>query len=123
MERLTKHWGNNYVATKLDYCSLLEVPYEDFKCFEAIVKKLADYEDLEEQGRLIKLLCKVGDEIYLVDFEEKTYDVATVMSIEIDTRDNRILLNSDYEVGTWSEDGYVFYSKIEAEKALAEIGE
>ena len=67
--------------------------------------------------------CKVGDTVYLVDFEEKTWDEATVNSIEIDTRDNRILINSDYEVGTWSEDSYVFYSKEEAEQALAKMKE
>lgn len=27
--------------------------------------KLKDYEDLEEQGRLIKLPCKVGDTVYV----------------------------------------------------------
>lgn len=55
MERLTKHWGNNYVATKLDYEFILDMPQEHFKHFEAIIKKLAEYEDLEEQGRLITL--------------------------------------------------------------------
>lgn len=30
------------------------------------LKKLADYEDLEEQGRLIKLPCKVGDDVYYI---------------------------------------------------------
>jgi len=55
MDRLTKHWGNNYVATKLDYDFLWEMPQEDFRHFEAIIKKLAEYEDLEEQGRLIVL--------------------------------------------------------------------
>lgn len=57
MERLTKHWGNNYVATKLNYDFLLGMPTEEFKQFEAIVKKLSEYEDLEEQGRLIILNC------------------------------------------------------------------
>lgn len=33
-----------------------------------ILKKLADYEDLEEQGRLIKLPCKVGDTVWDNDF-------------------------------------------------------
>lgn len=28
--------------------------------------KLADYEDLEEQGRLVKLPCKVGDDVYYI---------------------------------------------------------
>lgn len=32
---------------------------------EDMVKKLANYEDLEEQGRLIKLPCKVGDTVYV----------------------------------------------------------
>lgn len=30
----------------------------------AIQKKLKDYEDLEEQGRLLKLPCKVGDTVW-----------------------------------------------------------
>ena len=32
---------------------------------EAVYRKLKDYEDLEEQGRLIKLPCKVGDMVYV----------------------------------------------------------
>ena len=52
MERLTKHWGSNYVATKLNYDCLCEMSKEDFKHFEEIIKKLAEYEDLEEQGKL-----------------------------------------------------------------------
>ena len=88
-----------------------------------IVKELKQYRDAEEQGLLLRLPCKVGDTVYLVDFEEKTWDEATVNSIEIDTRDNRVLINSDYEVGTWSEDSYVFYSKEEAEAALAKMKE
>lgn len=35
---------------------------------EDMVKKLADYEDLEEQGRLIKLPCKVGDTVWDNDY-------------------------------------------------------
>ena len=31
----------------------------------AVLKKLADYEDLEEQGLLVRLPCKVGDIIYV----------------------------------------------------------
>ena len=29
--------------------------------------KLAEYEDLEEQGLLLKLPCKVGDTVYVID--------------------------------------------------------
>ena len=31
--------------------------------------KLQEYEDLDEQGRLIKLPCKVGDDVYFVPSE------------------------------------------------------
>lgn len=34
----------------------------------AILKKLAGYEDLEEQGRLVKLPCKVGDTVWDNDY-------------------------------------------------------
>lgn len=30
-----------------------------------VCDKLADYENLEEQGRLIKLPCKAGDTVYV----------------------------------------------------------
>ena len=32
----------------------------------AVQKKLKDYEDLEEQSRLLKLPCKVGDDVYYI---------------------------------------------------------
>ena len=32
-----------------------------------LYKHLAEYEDLEEQGLLLKLPCKVGDTVYIID--------------------------------------------------------
>lgn len=64
MERLTKYWNNNYVATKLNYDFVWELSEEDFKYFNDIIKKLAKYEDFEEHDKLIKLPCKVGDIVY-----------------------------------------------------------
>lgn len=57
-ERLTKHWDNNCVATKLNYDFLLSLPNIEVKNFNAIIQKLAHYEDLEEQGKIIVLPCK-----------------------------------------------------------------
>lgn len=34
--------------------------------YVSAAEKLAEYEDLEEQGRLIKLPCKVGDDVWFV---------------------------------------------------------
>lgn len=31
-----------------------------------VLKKLAEYEDLEEQGKLLKLPCAVGDTVYCI---------------------------------------------------------
>ena len=42
---------------------------EDCSTELEVFKKLADLEDLEEDGRLIKLPCKPGDEIWTVDEE------------------------------------------------------
>lgn len=36
-----------------------------FKIRGDVIDKLAEYEDLEEQGRLVKLPCKVGDTVYV----------------------------------------------------------
>lgn len=36
---------------------------------DGIAKKLSEYEDMEEQGRLVKLPCKVGDILYRVDVD------------------------------------------------------
>ena len=43
------------------------------------IDKLAEYEDLEEQGLLLRLPCKVGDTLYVlrknIITEEQVYDV------------------------------------------------
>ena len=71
MERLTlPHYDGNGHYMK---CS------EQFGCsgdcgvcddLDEIISRLAYYEDLEEQGRLIVLPCKVGDKLYIVDGDE-----------------------------------------------------
>lgn len=38
----------------------------DCEEIDAVYRKLKEYEDLEEQGRLIKLPCKVGDDVYYI---------------------------------------------------------
>lgn len=46
-----------------------------------VLTKLADYEDLEEQGRLIKLPCKVGQHIYIVHQYGNWIDEASITGI------------------------------------------
>ena len=47
-----------------EYCRTED--WENCKTIDDVIDKLAEYEDLEEQGRLIKLPCKVEDTVYHV---------------------------------------------------------
>lgn len=38
--------------------------YDEFNRVTDALNKLAEYEDLEEQGKLIRLPCKLGDTVY-----------------------------------------------------------
>ncbi len=65
MERLTnRNYGENSCAVYTSYCDACRNSDCHCELVEDMVKKLADYEDLEEQGRLVKLPCKVGDTVY-----------------------------------------------------------
>ena len=61
MERLTnRNYGENSCAVYTSYCDACR--NSDCHCglVEDMIEKLAEYEDLEEQGRLIKLPAKDG---------------------------------------------------------------
>lgn len=62
MERLTQRENNKLIMVKQDNGEYIPA-YWDEDNFKAI-KKLADYEDLEEQGLLVRLPCKVGDMLW-----------------------------------------------------------
>lgn len=60
--------------------AVLKTPYQCDRCGEEIyrlsdygngepIEKLARYEDLEEQGKLPKLPCAVGDTVYVIPSE------------------------------------------------------
>lgn len=51
---------------------LLALFYRNLWAMADLREKLKDYEDLEEQGRLLKLPCKVGDMLY---YPEKFFDI------------------------------------------------
>lgn len=76
---------------------------------QQLIDKLAYYEDLEEQGRLIKLPCKVGDTVYHVVqgriVEASNVDLFFLLLSVVENRFN----NS------------VFLTKSEAEEKLKEL--
>ena len=94
------------------------------------IKKLSDYEDLEEQGKLLKLRCAVGDEFYCIwrNKGQNPIQKMQVKKIEIHER-NGIVIQMEF-VGNrgclfrFYEDDFgktVFLTREEAEAALKEL--
>ncbi len=69
MERLTER--EPYWLGEEFWTSAKEPGEEEI---DKVYEKLKYYEDLEEQGKLLKLPCKVGDEIFIpIDFQGKVH--------------------------------------------------
>ena len=152
MERLTREYCGEYVPKELcsidklgeaddcdlcfEYCKVVETYTEDCtncainKCFN----KLGDYENLEEQGKLLKLPCKVGDIVYtnyLIQGwyfrkENRPYEAKVVF---IGLNEAGGYINVDFENGhmlqfKFSDIGkIVFLTREEAKNMLAEMEE
>ena len=102
-ERLTEYDSHGDVYVKHhDYISASE--------------KLAHYEDLEEQGRLIELPCKIGDTVY--DIADKKIRKQIVDGIEYMADGFFIYANEDEWLGRLGD--LVFLTKAEAEATLKE---
>ena len=132
MERLTKHLGEDYIAMELDYYSLMDIPKEDFRHLEDIVKKLATYEDEEEKGFLRRIPCKVGDEFWIIAYRDKkmVHVRCTGYTIQVDSINkvnhayvwlDSVDKPSDYWKMPFEEFKHqCFFNYDEAKKALAE---
>ena len=94
MERLTERTADgilvkeNYEKKSLKtlYSCYGEKPNSYYSnCEEGYcaMEKLADYEDLEEQGRLIKLPCKVGDVVYGINTDRNIVSALKIISTKI----------------------------------------
>ena len=75
MERLTERYKDsiaNIVLIRECGDKLCKDICDDIECncskceLEKVLEKLATYEDLEEQGLLVRLPCKVGDDVYII---------------------------------------------------------
>lgn len=131
MERLTQKLQMIDGTERVSFCF-----DEDFaKTAQALADKLAHYEELEEQGRLVKLPCKVGDTVYVIEDECKAnepeciYDSCndcpycttyTVSEYKATPSFMFNLLDEKYKYYNLGVN--VFLTKPEAEKALAEMG-
>lgn len=121
MERLTRKRADNgryYLDGLNEVSNIYPKGYGRIQVGYA-VDKLAKFEDLQEQGRLLELPCAVGDTVYITDGSSLTVR-------EIHVQDNLI----KYFVARFNPNGLdvrftfdkigktVFLSREEAEKAL-----
>ena len=74
-----------------------------------VMKKLAEYEDLEEQGLLLKLPCKVGDKYFRILYGE-------IYENEFNNRATMVSMLDDGAFGKT-----VFLTKEEAEQELRRL--
>lgn len=77
MERLTYRTelgvsiDKNEDCPTCSICWNCDIPPRKCKYISDVLKKLADYEDLDEQGRLVKLPCK--DVYFIIDINNPKY--------------------------------------------------
>ena len=130
MERLTKRGflgitynerRNNMCSTYCDNCSK---GAGDCDTIKDMINRLAELEDLEEQGLLVRLPCKVEDSLYcIVNGEVKKLKVHSfgvpafgITDIEFKYVDGFKILRFIGELGKT-----VFLTREEAEKKLEEL--
>lgn len=129
MERLTER-NPSWIDDEL-WESACEPDCEEI---DAVYRKLKDYEDLEEQGRLIKLPCKVGDIIYTIGVlgcetveEYKVIRVDYCSNLATDRSEFYIVAfltsNLKADIGFYDKEfgKNVFLTKSEAEAKLKEL--
>lgn len=122
MERLTKRIETGQVYTP--YCDTANCDenctYCDYE--DKILEKLAEYEDAEEQGLLLRLPCKVGDKIYQIE-DGYIYEF-NAEKIEIRKEDGEYIYcidSMDYRKDDFGK--IAFLTLEEAEQALAKMKE
>ena len=134
MERLTERYKDSIANIVLirecgdrlceDICNDIECDCS--KCgLEKALEKLADYEDLEEQGLLVRLPCKVGDTVYVPT--RNFVSELRITLVSVDTNDMTMYFSWLLNIGIYPDpDGFfgrelgktVFLTREEAEKKL-----
>lgn len=93
-------------------------------CFEGereydVMNALADYEDLEEQGLLVRLPCKVGDTMYDIVGKPLRIVEHKVDAFHIDKKGFHLqIINGVLEK---KQEAKVYFSREEAKKKLEEM--
>ena len=95
-------------SSKCDNCEIMT----------SVCEKLGKYEDLEEQGRLVKLPCKIGDKVWHISGRDIKEDVISGIEYSYDGM-FYIWSNEDTWLGGFND--IVFLTKSAAEAKLKEL--
>ena len=107
---------------------VIKVTAKQLKEYEDLLTELKKYKDMEAEGKLIKLSCKVGDTIWYVEEDDDDYPI----KLEIDAISRN---DNDTWYYTYDNDSNryrfidsdfgetVFFTKEEAEMKLRQITE
>lgn len=114
MERLTER-NPSWIDDEL-WESACESDCEEI---DAVYRKLKEYEDLEEQGKLVKLPCKVGDTVYVI--VGKNISVQKIQRATIDSEMKIEFCTKRRGFALFDISKTVFLTKSEAEAKLKEL--
>ena len=97
-----------------------------YSCYSTrrIIERLAEYEDLEQQGLLLRLPCKVGDVIYEIHPLTGKITQRKIKSVVVcNCPDLTIMYKSGYDYSNVQDDfgKTVFLTQSEAEQKLKEM--
>ena len=87
---------------------------EMYKITRHLAEKLAEYEDLEEQGKLLILPCAVGDTVYRIN-KGKKYPIIPMQVIGIAIRNENELVIQTKDI---DDDNHNLYSKTSIGKTI-----
>ena len=136
MERLTEKQSSGYdlKAMNGEYCNRYCEQQRVETCNECVIyqaiQKLAEYENLEEKGLLLRLPCNIGDTIYEVSYENREFVIKEHIVNEFIYRAYRF---PRIEIYCENENGFLvcnnigkldeclFLTKAEAEQKLKEM--
>lgn len=151
MERLTEKIVCNLPDEVLEELGIADISKEDYEikgtngelCRETCekyecdscpirkaIEKLADYEDAEEQGLLLRFPCKIGSTLYWPT--SNRINKYKVIGLCFDITKNKWMYEVAYQIGLeWHKttcdfdciNKKVFLTKEEAEQALKQMGE
>lgn len=117
MVRITKKLEDRTVALRNNSAAAITYALE----------KLFRYEELEEQGLLLRLPCKLGDDFYWISDEEPEHGIKSEVKICGKIKGIAVMEDGFYIIG---EDGdmnkvgsqYALLTRYDAEQKLKEMG-